>query len=133
MEIEKKSYVYLHIRPDKQEVFYIGLGSYNKKWKYERMLTIKNRNIHWKRIVALNNGIFETKLLFDNLTKSETALKEIELIAQYGRSDLKKGTLCNLTNGGKGIVGLSEESKKSISEKAKKEKYLLIQQNGNYI
>jgi hypothetical protein len=30
---------------------------------------------------------------------------EIELIAEYGRRDLKTGTLCNLTDGGEGAVG----------------------------
>ncbi len=38
-----------------------------------------------------------------------------------GRSDLNKGPLCNLTDGGEGISGkrLSEEHKRKISEKSK--------------
>lgn len=47
--------------------------------------------------------------------------KEIELIALYGRSDLKQGELCNLTDGGEGSLGLivSDETKlkQSIAHK----------------
>ena len=52
----------------------------------------------------------------DELTKEEAILKEKEFIKIYGRVDLKTGSLCNLTDGGEGIMGVSLESRKKISE-----------------
>lgn len=112
--LSRKYYVYRHIRPDKKEVFYIGLGCYQKKGKYNRAGTTKNRNRHWLNIVNLCNGIFEVQILCDNLTKEEAVSKECEFIKLYGRVDLHTGTLCNLTDGGEGVNGLSEESKRKI-------------------
>jgi hypothetical protein len=109
-------YIYQHIRPDTNEVFYIGIGSYQKKWKYSRAHTTKNRNIHWKRIVTKCDNIFEIKILFDKLTKEQVIKKEINFIKLYGRSDLKQGLLCNLTDGGEGVFNLSYESKKKIGD-----------------
>jgi len=48
--------------------------------------------------------------------------KEKEFISIYGRKDLKKGTLCNLTDGGEGIVNCSKESRLKISEARKNHK-----------
>ena len=110
-------YVYAHVRKNTNVIFYIGIGSYQKKHKYGRMNNIHNRNIYWKRLVAKANGEYDKKILFDNLTKEEACLKEIELIKKYGRLDLKTGTLCNLTNGGERGYNLSEESRKKISIK----------------
>lgn len=110
------SYVYRHIRPDTNEPFYIGVGTYHKKWKYGRSLTTKGRNNYWKRIVALNNGKFKVEIIFDQITKQQAIEKEIEFIKLYGRRNLKSGTLCNLTDGGDGIMGPSEETKKKIGD-----------------
>ncbi len=46
---------------------------------------------------------------------------EILLINYYGRRDIGEGTLCNLTDGGEGFVGLvkTEEHKRKIGEKSK--------------
>jgi len=46
----------------------------------------------------------------------DAALKlEVKLIAKYGRLDLGKGTLYNLTNGGDGVVGASKAQRAAIS------------------
>ena len=107
------AYVYRHIRLDKNEPFYIGIGSDKE---YKRASTPKNRNIFWKRVV--NKTDFEVEILCDNLNWDEACIKEKEFISLYGRKDKNKGSLCNLTDGGDGSVGVivSEYGKKQRSE-----------------
>jgi hypothetical protein len=59
-----------------------------------------------------------TDIIENDLTWQAACIKEKELINFYGRFDLGKGNLVNMTNGGDGIFGLifSEESKRKISE-----------------
>lgn len=110
-------YIYRHIRLDKNEVFYIGIGSDKK---YRRAYSNKYRNIYWQNIVNKTN--YEVEIILDNLEKEYCIKKEIEFIEIYGRKDLEFGTLVNMTNGGEGIDGFkhSDESKKKISEFQKK-------------
>jgi hypothetical protein len=106
------AYVYRHIRLDTNEVFYIGIG----KDSY-RAYSKDNRNIYWKRITSKTN--YDIEIILDELTWDEACEKEKEFIILYGRSDLKLGTLCNLTDGGDGSFGTlySEERKKELSKK----------------
>jgi hypothetical protein len=106
------AYVYRHIRKDKDQVFYIGIGTDNKG-KYTRAFS-KNRNRYWKRIVDKTN--YEVEILFDDITKEEALSKEVEFIQIYGRGDLGLGTLCNLTDGGEGVTNMSEEGKERLRE-----------------
>ena len=92
------AYVYTHTRLDKNEVFYVGIGSDDK---HQRAYTIKGRNIYWYRIIKKSDYI--VNILFDNLTWEEACLKETELIKQYGQKILKTGSLVNLTKGGEGF------------------------------
>jgi hypothetical protein len=111
------AYVYRHIRLDKNEPFYIGIGSDEN---YNRAKTNTRRNKHWLNISKFG---FEVDILFDNLTWDEACEKEKEFIALYGRSDLGNGVLCNLTNGGDGVLGRifkhSEDSKLKMSKTRK--------------
>jgi hypothetical protein len=115
------AYVYRHIRLDKNEPFYIGIGS-DSDGKYTRSKSKKNRNNHWYNIVNCTD--YKIEIMLDDLTWEEANEKEIELVAFYGRRDLNKGTLVNLTNGGDGVVGYkqSEETKKKRSESMKGKK-----------
>jgi hypothetical protein len=102
------AYVYRHIRLDKQEVFYVGIGSDEK---YERSKTTKNRNKYWHNIVK--STAYEVEIMLDDLTWEEACEKEKEFIKLYGRKDLKEGTLVNMTDGGEGAFGviMSEETR----------------------
>jgi hypothetical protein len=103
--------VYRHIRLDKNEVFYVGIGKTEA-----RAYKTQSRNSHWKNIT--NKTDYRVDILFDDLTWDEACKKEIEFIEIYGRKDLRKGTLVNLTNGGEGKNGTkhSEATKKKLSE-----------------
>lgn len=114
------AYVYRHIRLDKNEPFYIGIGS---DLQYKRAYQIKTRRNHiWHKIASKTE--IEIEILFDDLTYEKAIAKEIEFIALYGRINKGNGILCNLTDGGEGTLGLvvSEETKKKNSERFKGEK-----------
>ena len=111
------AYIYRHIRLDKNEPFYIGIGSDSN---YERSNSHKHRNNHWRNIVAQTP--YEVEILLDNLTWDDACSKEIEFIALYGRADLNKGPLVNMTDGGEGNNNPSEVTRMSISKKIKADK-----------
>jgi hypothetical protein len=106
--------VYRHIRLDKNEPFYIGIGS-----KTSRAFSKDSRNPLWKRVVKKTK--YRVDILFDDLTKEEACEKEKEFISLYGRKNLGTGTLCNLTAGGDGTVDIviTEETKKMWREQRK--------------
>lgn len=95
------AYVYRHVRLDKNEVFYVGIGS-DDEGNFIRANFKYNRNIVWHRIVAKTDYIVE--IVLDDLTWEEACKKEKEFIKLYGRKK-SGGTLCNLTDGGEGILG----------------------------
>lgn len=106
-------YVYKHIRLDKNEPFYIGIGSDKC---YFRAFDINNRNMHWNHIV--NKTQYSIEIIFDNLSWNDACQLEKEFITLYGRRDLKKGTLVNMTDGGEGRIGsiMNDITKKKISK-----------------
>lgn len=101
------AYLYRHIRLDKNEPFYIGIG----KNPY-RIDSIHYRNKHWHNIV--NKHGFVSEIIIDDLTWEQAKEKEKEFIMLYGRMDKGMGILCNMTDGGDGGSGVmvSEESRK---------------------
>ena len=109
------AYLYRHIRSDKQEVFYIGIGSDEN---YERAYNKINRTNYWKNIANLG---YEVEIMLDNLTWEEACEKEKEFIRLYGRKDLNEGTLVNMTDGGEGTLGYNhtEETKEKCRLAAK--------------
>ena len=112
------AYVYRHIRLDKNEVFYIGIGN-DSKGRYFRANNIKGRSRIWKNITKKTSHIVE--IIEDDITWEDACSKEKWWIKFYGRKNINEGPLCNLTDGGEGIVGLvrTEEHKKKQSVAAK--------------
>jgi hypothetical protein len=94
------AYVYRHIRLDKNEPFYIGIGS---KENYARAYEKWKRNPIWHKITSKTE--YEVDILIDDIDWETACKKEIEFIKLYGRSNNGSGTLCNLTDGGDGTVG----------------------------
>jgi hypothetical protein len=119
-------YLYRHIRLDKNEPFYIGIGS---DAGYGRSKEKSNRNKHWRNIVK--STPYDIEIVIDNLTWQEACEKEKEFIKLYGRSCLNEGPLCNITEGGDGVLGMkhSEETRKKISQDNKRPEKLIICMN----
>ena len=108
------AYLYRHIRLDINEVFYIGIGSDEKE--YKRAYNKKGRSYSWKDIAY--NFPYEVEIMLDNLTWKEACIKEIEFISIYGRKNLSKGPLINLTDGGEGQLG-RKDSQETREKKSK--------------
>ena len=107
------AYLYRHIRKDKDEVFYIGIGSDED---YKRANNKSRRNPYWKTIV--NNYGYDVDIMIDDMSWEDACLKETEFISYYGRKDLNKGTLVNMTDGGDGRYNSSpsNQTKEKLSK-----------------
>lgn len=127
-----KYFVYRHVRLDTNEVFYIGVGTkYIDKRRadsnpYRRAFLTACRNSFWKNIVAKTK--YEVHIIYEADSYEIIEEKEKEFIKLYGRKDLKLGSLCNLTDGGKGQKNVhfkkhSDETKKKMSDAAKGRKF----------
>lgn len=114
----KDYYVYIyHDLSDKP--YYVGMGC-------------KNRVVQRHLYVCVPE--FERIKIIDGLSQQEAWDKEIELIDLYGREDLGRGPLKNLTNGGptqKSGWNHSEVAKQKISA-GNKGKTRSIEQRQNY-
>jgi len=110
------AYVYRHIRLDKNEPFYIGIGSDEK---YYRASEKTRRNKLWAKIVDKTD--YEIEILIDNISYDEAKIKEIEFIKLYGRIIDGAGILSNLTLGGDGALGhiVTKATAKKISDSQK--------------
>ena len=107
MEEKEVFYIYRHLRKDSGEPFYIGLGKvYNPKAKshekyYSRAFQKTKRNRFWNFIVEKTE--YEVEIIFEANDRQTIIEKEIEFITLYGRRDLGKGTLVNMSDGGDGM------------------------------
>ena len=116
-------YLYKHIRLDTNEVFYIGIGGFDKKEKEGSYLRAfcknKNkRNNYWFNVI--NKTDYKVEIILDNLSIEEIHEKEQEYIKLYGRKDLGLGTLVNMTDGGEGHINYicSKETRIKMKEAA---------------
>ena len=109
--MKNKYYIYFHINPLKNQIFYVGKGCGNRAWsKY-------GRNPIWKNMVKKYGYIVD--IIEDNLSEDESFEREIFYINKIGRKDLGLGPLVNLNDGGRitnGMLGKmhSEETKSKM-------------------
>jgi hypothetical protein len=103
-------YLYRHIRLDKNEPFYIGIGTKtNVKFKtftseYRRAFSKQRKDSKiWNIIINKTN--YEIEILFESEDYNFIKEKEIEFISLYGRINNNTGTLSNMTDGGDGSLG----------------------------
>jgi hypothetical protein len=115
------AYLYRHIRLDKNEPFYIGIGS-DSYGKYKRAKEKCGRSGLWNKIAKKTD--YKIDIILDDIDFEYAKLKEIEFISLYGRINTNTGILANMTDGGDGVLGLilSEGTRDIISTKLK-EKY----------
>jgi hypothetical protein len=103
-------YLYRHIRIDKNEPFYIGIGTkqsrtFNSaKSEYRRAYeTSRKESYVWNNIVSKTD--YEVQIIFESDDYNFIKGKELEFISLYGRIDKNTGVLSNMTNGGDGFIG----------------------------
>ena len=104
------AYIYRHIRLDKNEPFYIGIGSDSGY----RAKDSKKRNKIWKDIAKKTQ--YEIEILFDDLTWDQACAKEIEFIELYGRICNGTGCLANLSLGGEGYLDPPANVREKLSK-----------------
>ncbi len=135
-----KYYLYRYIRLDKNEPFYIGIGT--KAFKKRGFLSYKSeysRAFHphkgsiFDKIINKTSYTIEILLESDNLEFIKQ--KEIDFIALYGRKCTKDGILSNLSTGGEGNKGssYSEEVKIRMRDQKKCRKVVKIDTNYNVL
>ena len=102
--------LYQHMRLDTNDIFYVGISS-NDKRPYDKV----KRSIFWKSIV--NKTEYEVQILKKDLSWEDACELEKILISWYGRRDLRKGNLVNMTDGGNGSLGTTPHNKGGIGFK----------------
>jgi hypothetical protein len=119
-----KFYLYRHIRHDKNQIFYVGIGTKSKQDvrcnSFYRAYAKHIDNDIWMKIVAKTTWHFE--ILHESSIREEVGMMETQLIEQYGRIFNNTGILANFTLGAeKHNVGYkhTEETKKKISDQQK--------------
>jgi hypothetical protein len=85
--------VYIHMRLDKNEPFYVGVTRTKR-----RPYVSSARNRLWKAIVAKTD--FDVIILWDGLIESDALRIERELIERFGTIYDDTGILANMTKGG---------------------------------
>jgi len=101
-------FVYRHLRLDNGQPFYIGKGKTNVKAKnyiteHYRAFSTQKRNPYWKNIVAKCG--YEVEIMFEHISENVVFEKEKEFIEIYGRKDINRGLLSNMSEGGEGNCG----------------------------
>ena len=110
------------------EPFYIGKGKANRAFKHFEQTIDTCKNLHKVRKIAkIRRETGEEPILAfkrSGLSEDDAHQLEISLIRRIGRSDLKRGPLTNLTDGGEG-TSCRKFSRKS-REKMRESRYLVI-------
>jgi hypothetical protein len=114
--IKNKHYVYHLLKPDGTP-FYVGKGRGKRVLSHEREALGPglSRKLNTIRLIVnkkKQNIGYNIVAEFDDETKCHKY--EIAEIARLGRRDLRTGPLTNLTSGGEGASGMSEETMQRI-------------------
>ena len=108
-------YVYQLARPDGTP-FYIGKGIGRRLFHHEAEAKGPgySHKLNTIRLFQRNGETIRYSILAFFDCEAECHACEVSEIKRIGRFDLKAGPLTNLTDGGEGIVGLSEETRERM-------------------
>lgn len=108
-------YTYIYYDPSRNnEPFYVGKGNKKRAWDH---LKRKNKHPFVQRLQKMRkNNIKPIIGLYSGLDEASAFVLEIKLIAEFGRKDLGKGPLLNLTDGGEGPANPSIHTRNKISK-----------------
>jgi len=98
-----KYYLYVHFRQDKQEAFYIGIGTKQRDKDYYRALCYKKRSEFWKRVSRKSR--YDVMIISESDNRDDIIKQEINYIRLLGKKKDKLGSLVNITDGGEGLLG----------------------------
>lgn len=131
----KDFYVYIYLDPRKSghyifgdicflyEPFYVGKGHKNRNLDHLRYIKHYNHFMQAKISKIQQNHQQPLILQYaENISEESAFLLEQKLIENIGRTNLQKGPLTNLTDGGEGVSGYvySREQKLKFSESGKR-------------
>lgn len=104
-------YTYLYTCPVRNEPIYVGVG---KDGRCRHHLVRKDMHPLTQRIQWLRKQGKEPVISFicENVDRELALLVEMEAISKWGRKDLGKGPLLNLTDGGEGCKAPNAEARK---------------------
>ena len=107
-------YTYIYYDPSRNnEPIYVGEGTKNRAWAHLRKT---NKHPFVQRLQFMRkNGVDPIIGIYAGLDQEFAHLLEIELIAKFGRKDLGKGSLLNLTDGGEGQVNPTQAVRYKMS------------------
>jgi hypothetical protein len=88
-------FVYCHVRPDTNAVFYVGKGI------KRRITDGSRRSNHWKNIVKKAGG-FRPIVIRENIEERDALDLEVQIIAALRSIGCR---LCNMNDGGDGVSG----------------------------
>jgi len=134
MKVNPIFYVYVYLDPRKPgtyiydeysfdyEPFYVGKGSNNRLYYHIKDGYHSNNHILNKiKKIQLETGCDPIIIkIMDQISEEISFNLEKHIIQTIGRVDLHKGPLCNFTEGGEGSSNPSDETRKKMSERAKK-------------
>jgi len=108
-------YIYILYRPDGTP-FYVGKGKGRRVFFHEAeaLGTGRSHKLNVIRSIVRDGGVvgYDIPAFYED--ESECHRRETEEILRFGRHDLRTGPLTNLTSGGEGTSGLSEETRQRI-------------------
>ena len=91
--------VYIHRKLSDSTIFYVGIGNPSRAYSKSPA----SRSVVWSRTVKKYG--YYVEVILEDLEWEDACEIETYLIEKFGRRDLKKGSLVNLTDGGEGAQG----------------------------
>jgi hypothetical protein len=133
-------YTYIYYDPSRNnEPIYVGKGHKLRAWRH---LTLKGNGPFTCRLKHMKkNNVKPVIGIYSGFDEELALLVEVELIAKFGRKDLGRGPLLNLTDGGEGTKGntgkqawnknipMAEETKEKLSKANKGKKHIFTEEH----